>query len=96
MPSDPVRHETYRHSEQYTEQVMAVRVIPQLQSAALRRGIDVRYIPFDSDPIVFCKALGYFAVLYSKDKTSNELRRGTLLIDCRQTGPESSVDPRSA
>lgn len=50
--------------------------------------IDVRYIPFDRDPIVSIKVSVYFGALYSATKTREEWAKAALLVDLREFGKE--------
>lgn len=46
------------------------------------KGLDVRLIPWDGDPILTLKAAMFFSTLYCKNAGSLEIVRGTILVDC--------------
>jgi hypothetical protein len=60
-----------------------IRAIAEAQNEARRRGIDARFIPSDTDPILFVKAVSYFTVLYTASKPERKPALGPLLVDCR-------------
>lgn len=62
--------------------------LADLRRRAIRRMVDVRFLPLDGDPLALVKSLCYFTILFSKDKHAVDqadvrLVRGLLLLDCR-------------
>ncbi|WP_313247191.1 DUF6932 family protein [Stenotrophomonas rhizophila] len=49
-------------------------------------GVDVRFVPVDSDPLVVLKSAIYFGTLYTMQKTGDSERAGAVLFDCRKQG----------
>jgi len=48
--------------------------------AAKKASVDIRFVPFDSDPLFVLKTCSFFTTLYSRTRDSSELSRGTLLV----------------
>lgn len=48
--------------------------------------IDVRFIPYDRDPIILLKAAVYFGALYSSTRSGNSRSKAALLLDVREQG----------
>jgi hypothetical protein len=59
-----------------------VELLLSLQVRFKRRGVDMRFIPLDVDPLLFAKTLGFFSILYAKRKGENCLCRAPILVDC--------------
>lgn len=51
-----------------------------LRERALQQKVDVRFVPYDADPIVTLKACAFFSLLYSRTRQSAEISRGVVLI----------------
>jgi hypothetical protein len=47
---------------------------------AIRTSIDVRFIPYDADPVIALKACSFFSSLYGRTRASAELSRGCILV----------------
>lgn len=56
------------------------RLLAELAPGAIRGGVDVRFVPLDSDPILALKACAFFSVLYSRTRASADVSRGTVLV----------------
>jgi hypothetical protein len=54
-----------------------------LRRAAKGRGLDMRLVPMDGDPLLLLKTMSYFSMLYSKEEGDLKIIRGLVLIDCR-------------
>lgn len=46
------------------------------------RGLDLRLVPIDSDPILVLKMTLFFGALYGRGRGALPALRGTLLVDC--------------
>lgn len=57
-----------------------------LQRALKRRRLDIRFVPIDGDPLLLIKIVSYFTILYSKSRESLSIKRGLVLLDCREPG----------
>jgi hypothetical protein len=44
------------------------------------QSLDLRFIPYDADPVVALKACSFFSLLYARTRASAELSRGAVLI----------------
>ncbi|WP_155616945.1 DUF6932 family protein [Xanthomonas translucens] len=49
-------------------------------------GVDVRFVPIDSDPLIVLKSAIYFGTLYGMRKDGDSERQGVVLFDCRTQG----------
>ena len=49
------------------------------------RGLDLRVMPIDGDPVITLKTVSFFTMLYSKNEGSMTIVRGLVLIDCRES-----------
>ncbi|MFD2430896.1 hypothetical protein ACFSUK_28260 [Sphingobium scionense] len=58
--------------------------IPDFQKLSRLRRIDLRLIPWDTDPILAAKALSYFSTLYVKNRNELNIVRGLVIVDVRQ------------
>lgn len=69
----------YRRDEEADPSELA-----EVQLSAKAKSVDCRLIPIDGDPLALLKITSYFTILYSKHKSSNEVVRCLLLLDCRE------------
>jgi hypothetical protein len=53
-----------------------------LQAAAKARGLDLRLLPLDGDPLLLIKTVSFFSMLYSKNEGERTIIRGLVLVDC--------------
>jgi hypothetical protein len=58
------------------------------QKGIAKVGVDLRFVPIDSDPLIALKSAIYFGTLYSMRKGDDPGRPGAVLFDCRNTGAE--------
>ena len=58
----------------------AATALRQLWEDAKKASVDIRFIPYDSDPLFVLKACSFFTTLYSRTRTSAEISRGTVLL----------------
>lgn len=52
----------------------------QLWGEAREASVDVRFVPYDADPLVVLKACSFFSVLYGRTRRSAELSRGSVIV----------------
>jgi len=60
----------------------AVAALAALQTTAKARGLDLRLLPLDGDPLLLIKTVSYFSMLYSKNEGERTIIRGLVLVDC--------------
>jgi len=53
------------------------------QMSSKAKGLDLRLMPLDGDPILLIKAISFFSTLYVKNAGDNKIIRGLVLVDCR-------------
>lgn len=59
-----------------------VEILIELQNGFKQRGVDMRFIPIDADPLLLVKTLGFFAILYAKKKGENCFSCAPVIVDC--------------
>lgn len=52
----------------------------ELWQTARGNSLDVRFVPYDANPIIALKACSFFSLLYSRTRKSAELSRGCVLV----------------
>lgn len=52
------------------------------QAGQHSRGLDVRLLPIDIDPVMVLKMAVYFGVLYTRGRDDSPQMRGLVLVDC--------------
>jgi hypothetical protein len=56
--------------------------LADLQTSAKARGLDLRLLPVDGDPLLLIKTVSFFSMLYSKNAGERTIVRGLVLVDC--------------
>lgn len=59
-----------------------VAALARLQRSAKARGLDLRLLPVDGDPLLLIKTVSFFSMLYSKNEGERTIIRGLVLVDC--------------
>jgi hypothetical protein len=60
--------------------------VPALREFLARcklRGVDMRALPIDGDPLLMLKSVAFFSMLFSKNAGDLTIVRGLVLVDCR-------------
>jgi hypothetical protein len=70
--------------EQAPDQDVRISHANDFRHSAKMRGLDIRLVPMDGDPLLLLKTVSYFSMLYSKKEGSLQILRGLVLIDCRR------------
>jgi hypothetical protein len=54
--------------------------LASLAKEAQQRGIDIRFIPYDANPLLALKACSFFTMIYGRTRRSAELTKGCVLV----------------
>lgn len=65
--------------------------LPDAQAAAHEAGLDMRLLPFDADPLLVAKMIGYFCLLYAQERREGDTS-AILMIDLSAFG--RAAEPR--